>query len=40
MINGNFEVNGDISMHVLEAAPVDAIKVSWGVGEAEGAGAS
>lgn len=33
VINGNFEVNGDISMHVLKVPPVDAIQVSWGGGE-------
>lgn len=31
VINGNFEVNGDISMRVLKVPPVNAIQVSgWG----------
>lgn len=35
VINGNFEVNGDISMRVLKVPPVDAIQVSLGGGERE-----
>jgi len=35
VIDDKSEVNGDISMRVRKAAPVIAIKVSWGEGMQE-----
>lgn len=35
VINGNFGVNGEISVCVLQVTPVYTIKASWGEGEHE-----